>query len=179
MGLRFVKGVDIKWLNIWYYRLSIWKCSIKVMRERTAILVSLPERKSKNHVLSVVITVFLHKINVVSTNLEDLIWAQQTYKCKCVYGLKCTTCQRSSPDMYRFRLGIVAAGARIIPGLRLRRCIGVTWNGLEFIQIPVFGEMVVVVQLPENSLDWNDLLSEFSSENQKERIHILAWLRGY
>ena len=23
MGLRFVEGVDIKWLNIWYYRLSI------------------------------------------------------------------------------------------------------------------------------------------------------------
>ena len=43
MGLHFVKRVDIKRLNIWYYRLSIGKSERKV-RERTAILVSLPER---------------------------------------------------------------------------------------------------------------------------------------
>jgi hypothetical protein len=57
--------------------------------------------------------------------------------------------------MYRFRLVIVVAAADSdAPGLRLglRRPIRATWNGLGFIQIPMLGEVVVVIQLPENSL---------------------------
>jgi hypothetical protein len=56
--------------------------------------------------------------------------------------------------MYRLVVVTVAAGAStLIIGLRLGRCIAATLNSLESVQIPVLGAMVVVVQLPEISLD--------------------------
>ena len=55
----------------------------------------------------------------------------------------------------RFQFELGGVGARIAPvlGLGPGRCIGITRNSLGFIQIPVLGTMVVVVQLSENFLD--------------------------
>ena len=51
--------------------------------------------------------------------------------------------------MYRFRLGVAGTGVIVKVG----RHIGVTENSLGIVQIPVLRAMVVVVKLPENSLD--------------------------